>query len=133
MTDTPVDKRISKGSWVLDEKEQAAAIITCVMSEKQWERDDAARKIQRHILAIEAERDAREAECEALSDRAHMAEHELEKARTALTAREQQIETACLRLKDSGCAVCGDVIDEVITILAKGETCLLYTSDAADE
>ena len=42
--------------------------------------------------------------------------------RTALTAREQQIETACLRLKDSGCAVCGDVIDEVITILAKGET-----------
>ena len=46
----------------------------------------------------------------------------LEEAVDALTAREQQIETACLRLKDSGCAVCGDVIDEVITILAKGET-----------
>lgn len=77
MTPTVPDKRISKASWVLDEKEQAAAIITCVMSDKQWERDDAARKIQRHILAVEAERDAREAECEALSDRAHMAEHAL--------------------------------------------------------
>jgi chromosome segregation ATPase len=96
----PVDSRIAKGSWVLEEKEQAAAIITCVMSEKQWERDDAARKIQRHILAIEAERDAREAECEALSDRAHMAEHELEKARLSLTAAEARIAELEAKVQD---------------------------------
>lgn len=92
---TPPDSRISKASWVLGEKEQAAAIITCVMSGKQWERDDAARKIQRHILAIEAERDAREAECEALSDRAHMAEH-------ALTASEKRNEEAVRLLRAVG-------------------------------
>ena len=119
MTDTPVDKRISKGSWVLDEKEQAAAIITCVMSEKQWERDDAARKIQRHILAIEAERDAREAECEALSDRAHMAEHELEKARTALTAAEKQNKELRMLLIESEALLCDSYAGSTANELAE--------------
>jgi hypothetical protein len=48
----------------LDDKEICSAVITAVMSGKQSERDDACRKLQGHILAVEAERDAREAEAE---------------------------------------------------------------------
>ena len=49
---------------VLESKDLLSAVITCVMSGKQSDRDDACRKLQGHILAVEAERDAREAEAE---------------------------------------------------------------------
>ena len=50
----------------LESKEILSAVITAVMSGKQAERDDACKKLQGHILSVEAERDAREAECERL-------------------------------------------------------------------
>jgi regulator of replication initiation timing len=49
---------------ILTSKEILSAVITAVMSNKQSDRDDACRLIQGHILAVEAERDAREEECE---------------------------------------------------------------------
>ena len=49
---------------ILEDKALVSAVIVAVMSCKQSERDDAVRKLQKHILAVEAERDAREAECE---------------------------------------------------------------------
>jgi len=49
---------------ILTDKELLSAVIAAVMSGKQSERDDACRKLQGHIVAVETERDAREAECE---------------------------------------------------------------------
>jgi D-alanyl-D-alanine carboxypeptidase len=52
---------------ILTDKDLLSSVITAVMSGKQSERDDSCRKLQRHILAVEDERDNREAECERLS------------------------------------------------------------------
>lgn len=52
---------------ILTDKDLLSSVITAVMSGKQSERDDACRKLQRHIIAVEDERDNREAECERLS------------------------------------------------------------------
>ena len=49
---------------ILTDKDLLSAVITAVMSGKQAERDEAVRKLQRHILRVEEERDQREAECE---------------------------------------------------------------------
>lgn len=49
---------------VLEDKELCSAIVVAVMSAKQSERDAAVLKLQKHILAIEEERDDRESECE---------------------------------------------------------------------
>ena len=47
---------------ILTDKELMAAVIVAVMSAKQSERDEAVRKLQKHILAVEAERDALKAQ-----------------------------------------------------------------------
>ena len=49
---------------VLGDKELMSAVITAVMSSHQAERNEACRKLQRHIIAVEKERDDRETECE---------------------------------------------------------------------
>ena len=67
---------------VLTDKDLCAAVIVCVMSGEQARRDEACLKLQRHISAVERERDCLETECEHLSDRAHMAEHELSARRS---------------------------------------------------
>ena len=53
---------------ILTDKELMSAVITAVMSGKQADRDEACRKLQYHIMAVETERDAREAECERKSE-----------------------------------------------------------------
>jgi len=63
---------------ILTDKELVGAVIECVMSVTQSNRDLHCRKLQRHILAVEAERDAREAECESLA-------RDAERMREALT------------------------------------------------
>ena len=52
---------------ILTKKDLMLAVTTAVMSSKQADRDDACRKLQRHIVAVEHERDDREAECERLA------------------------------------------------------------------
>ena len=49
---------------ILTDKELVGAVIQCVMSVTQSNRDLHCRKLQRHIIAVENERDAREEECE---------------------------------------------------------------------
>jgi hypothetical protein len=53
-----------KRGHILGDKELISAVITAVMSNKQGDRDDAVRALQKHIVAVERERDDREAECE---------------------------------------------------------------------
>jgi hypothetical protein len=56
-----------QGKWdsaVLTDKDIMSAVITCVMNDKQFVRNEACLKLQRHINAVEEERDALEAECE---------------------------------------------------------------------
>jgi hypothetical protein len=49
---------------ILTSNEILSAVITAVISNKQSDREDACKLIQGHILAVEAERDAREEESE---------------------------------------------------------------------
>jgi septal ring factor EnvC (AmiA/AmiB activator) len=49
---------------ILTDKELVGAVIECVMSTTQSHRDDNCRKLQRHILRVEEERNERETECE---------------------------------------------------------------------
>lgn len=60
---------------ILTDKELCSAIITCVMSGKQVDRDSSMRAIQRHILRVEQERDDREAECKTHSEWRALAEN----------------------------------------------------------
>lgn len=54
----------ARAGRILTDKELSSAVITAVMSGEQAKRDEAVRKLQRHILRVEEERDQREAECE---------------------------------------------------------------------
>ena len=53
-----------RAGQILTQKDLCSAVITVVMSDKQAHRNEAAIKLQRHILRVEEERDQREAECE---------------------------------------------------------------------
>lgn len=79
---------------VLTDKDLCAAVIVCVMSGEQARRDEACLKLQRHISAVERERDCLETECEHLSDRAHMAEHELSARRSENDVLRAKLEAA---------------------------------------
>jgi hypothetical protein len=59
---------------ILTDKELLSAIITGVMSSSQSDRNDALRKVQRHIIRVEQERDERETECEHTSEHRALAE-----------------------------------------------------------
>lgn len=79
---------------ILSDKDLVAAVITVVMNGQQSERDKACLKIQKHIMAVENERDARESECETLSERVGMAEHTLTEARVERDALRAQLAAA---------------------------------------
>lgn len=72
---------------ILTNKELVSAIVTAVMSKVQSDRDDALRKVQRHIIRVEQERDER-SEHRALAER-RIVELEAEVAR--LTAEQDAI------------------------------------------
>ena len=78
---------------ILTNKELVSAIVTAVMSKVQSDRDDALRKVQRHIIRVEQERDEREAECE------HTSEH-----RALAERRIVELEAEVERLRAGGCA-----------------------------
>ena len=78
---------------ILTDKELMSAIITAVMSGVQSDRNDALRKVQRHIIRVEQERDEREAECE------HTSEH-----RALAERRIVELEAEVERLRAGGCA-----------------------------
>ena len=59
---------------ILTDKELLSAIITGVMSSSQSDRNDALRKVQRHIIRVEQERDELETECEHTSEHRALAE-----------------------------------------------------------
>lgn len=74
---------------ILADKELMSAIITAVMSSVQSDRNDALRKVQRHIIRVEKERDDIEAQCEHIEDYRALAESrivELEAEVARLTA-----------------------------------------------
>lgn len=53
---------------ILTNKELVSAIVTAAMSKVQSDRDDALRKVQRHIIRVEQERDELVARLRALED-----------------------------------------------------------------
>lgn len=59
---------------ILTDKELMSAIITAVMSGVQSDRNDALRKVQRHIIRVEKERDDLETQCEHIADHRALAE-----------------------------------------------------------
>lgn len=59
---------------ILTDKELMSAIITAVMSGVQSDRNDALRKVQRHIIRVEKERDDLETQCEHMADYRALAE-----------------------------------------------------------
>lgn len=59
---------------ILTDKELMSAIITAVMSGVQSDRDDALRKVQRHIIRVEKDLDDLETQCEHMADYRALAE-----------------------------------------------------------
>ena len=59
---------------ILTYKELMSAIVTAVMSGVQSDRNEALRKVQRHIIRVEKERDDLETQCEHMSDHRALAE-----------------------------------------------------------
>ena len=99
---------------ILADKELMSAIITAVMSSVQSDRDDALRKVQRHIIRVEQERDEREAECEHTSEHRALAERrivELEAEVARLTAENDWLR-AYTGQSAKACIYCGLGADE---------------------